>query len=156
MTSPDRQGGVLLQENHMGRIIRSVVGVVVGVVITIGLIIVFEAISAVLFPAPEGTNMADMEQMKAFIAGLPTIAFVLYLLFHGIATFCGAFVGAFIAGRSQISHALIIGAFPFLGAIINLAYIPHPTWFIAPALLAYPVTAFIGGTLAWWRQRPKK
>jgi uncharacterized membrane protein (DUF485 family) len=140
----------------MGRIIRSVIGVVAGIAITIVLIVIFEAISAVMFPPAEGTNMADMEQMKAYIAGLPTIALVLYLVYHGIATFCGAFVGAYIAGRSHIAHAMVVGALPLIGAIVNLAYIPHPTWFIAPALLTYPVTAFVAGVLAALKQRPKK
>ena len=76
----------------MGRIIRSVLGVVVGLAIAIGLIAVCDRISSLMFPVPEGTNIYDMEQMKAYIAGLPTIALVLYLVYHGIATLCGAFV----------------------------------------------------------------
>jgi hypothetical protein len=140
----------------MSRIVRSVVGVVGGIAIVVVLILAYEALSAILFPAPEGTNMADMEQMKTYIAGLPTIAFVLYLVGHGLATLCGAFVGASIAGKSPIAHAMVIGAWPLIGAIITLAYIPHPAWFIAPALLTYPVMAFLGGAAAWWRQRPRK
>jgi len=140
----------------MARIVRSVVGVVGGIAIVVVLILAYEALSAIMFPAPEGTNLADMEQMKAYIAGLPTIALVLYLVGHGLATLCGTFVGASIAGRSPIAHALVIGAWPLIGSIITMAYIPHPAWFIAPALLTYPAMALLGGAMAWWRQRPSK
>jgi predicted MFS family arabinose efflux permease len=111
----------------MGRIIRSVVGVVAGMAIAIALIIFFEAISGFMFPPPEGTNMADLKQMEEYIAKLPTVALVLYLVYHSIATFCGAFVGSTLAGRSYLTHALIVGALPLVGAIFNLMYIPHPT-----------------------------
>lgn len=103
----------------------------------------------VLFPMPSGMDMNDPAQLNAYIAGLPTLAFVVVLVAH----LGQAFVGGWVAARLGASHpmvlAMIIGGLSLLGGIANMMSVPGPAWLY----VELPLYLVVAGLAGWLEQR---
>ncbi len=125
------------------RILPVIVGLLAGWVAIFGL----EAISHILYPPPTDLGFTDKQAVKEFMQTLPTMAFVLLLISWMIGTFIAGMVGALLNNEAWKNSAIIIGVILALGSIINMTLIPHPTWLMIVASLAYVPTAYSGGRL---------
>lgn len=99
-----------------------------------------------LFPPPEGMDPMDMDALAAYVAGLPTTAFLIVLVAHLGQAFVGAGVAAVLAVHKR-TLAMLIGVLTLLGGVYNLMSLPHPTWMWIEVPL-YLVVAWAGGELA--------
>ena len=125
-------------------ILAVVVGIVVGGIVNMGIIM----ISGSIIPPPEGADLTTTEGLKAAMHLLEPKHFILPFLAHGLGTFAGAMLAAFIAATNKLKMALIIGACFLIGGIISAYMLPAPTWFIVLDLAgAYIPMAWIGGIL---------
>src|SRR5689334_19985681 len=115
---------------------RSVLAVVVGVIVTMGLIMGVETLCNTLYPLPPGLDASDHEAMGAYIGTLPLGALLVLLIGWAIASGAGAWVAARLAGRAPITHGLIVGAWFLAGAIMTMVMIPHPVWMMIGAIAA--------------------
>ena len=140
--------------------IRSIAGVVVGIVIAMALIGAFDVVNHSIYPPPEsitaaakkGDYAAVREAVNAWLPTAPLGALVLHPIGWMVGTFVGALAAAWIARRAPLVHALIVGAFPLLGTIVNLLMIPHPAWIVAAGIVGVPLAAIAAGLVA---PRPK-
>lgn len=139
----------------MGQIIRSVIGVALGLVTTFVVFMVLHFVGHAIWPM-EGVDMNDMKAVYAATGNMPAGALIFLLATYALGVFLGAFVAALIAGRTHLIHAFIVGGVFLLGGILELSMANFPSWFWVADVLVYPVAAFLGGTLAALRQRPKK
>ena len=102
-------------------------GLMVGMMVNMALI---EVNMRVVFPMPDGVDMADPEAFGAFIATLPAAAFILVIAAH----LGQAFIGGWLAARLGASHpmrlALIVGAVTLAGGVGALMMIPGPSWLV--------------------------
>ena len=116
-----------------------IAGLIAGSMVNMALVMLN---SYVLFPMPEGTSFSDPESMKAYIAGLPFLAFAVVLLAH----LGQAFVGGWVAARLGASHvmvlALIVGLLTLVGGIMNAMQLALPSWMY----IEFPLYL----VLAWW------
>ena len=127
-------------------ILRSILGVVVGLVLGSFLVGVLEFAGHIIFPPPPGMDPTSMESIREHLPNLPVGAFVSVLVAWTIGVFAGSLVSALIAGRASFIHAGIVGVI-FLGfCVLNLVMIPHPVWFLAATIVAVPL-ATLGGAL---------
>lgn len=124
-------------------IIAVVVGIVAGSMVNMALILLN---SYVLFPMPAGMNMNDPEQMNAYIATLPSSAFLVVLLAHLGQAFVGGWVAARLGASRPILLAMIVGVFTLAGGIFNLMTLDGPTWMLIELPL-YLVVAWLAGRL---------
>ena len=102
-----------------------VLGLFAGMAVNMGFIMLN---SYMLFPMPEGIDMNDPEQMNAYVATLPTAAFLVVLLAH----LGQSFVGGWVAARVGASR-------PMLLAPSRPARLPPPP--ALPPMQAGPVAA---------------
>ena len=72
-----------------------VLGLFAGIAVNMGFIMLN---SYMLFPMPEGMDMNDPEQMNAYVATLPTAAFLVVLIAHLGQSFVGGW-GCRVRGR---------------------------------------------------------
>jgi hypothetical protein len=123
---------------------KRVLAVLAGCIVAVLVIFVGEALSHLIFPPPSNVDLNNAEQLKALIESAPPMSLVLVLL----AGFLGAFVGGLIATMVMKTNdkiaALIVGAVLTILGILNLLMVPHPIWFIIPALLIYFIGAWLG------------
>ncbi len=119
-------------------------GLVVGFIVTAGI----QMMNYRLAPLPAGLSPTDVEGMKAYMANLPTVAFVIVLISHIMGTASACFMACKIADNRFTLLALILGGFFLVMGIINLLSIPHPIWFSAVDCLVYIPAALFGKWLA--------
>ena len=136
----------------MNPVVRSILGVVAGIVASFIIVACVEAVNLVVFPLPKGINMFDREALKAAMAAMPVTAKVVVLAGWAL----GAFVGTFLAAKISKNAALgiVVGALLLTAAVLNMLSMPHPAWFWAAAIVIYLVTTALGSRLGAGSQTP--
>src|SRR5262245_39714037 len=86
-------------------VMRSIVGVFVGVVVCVILISVIEYAASAVHPPPKGFDFNDPEQVRAHVENAPLSAMLLVLAGYAFGTFGGAYLAARVAGRAPLVHA---------------------------------------------------
>jgi ABC-type uncharacterized transport system permease subunit len=120
---------------------RRIGGVIVGIIAWFAIVQVGEFVVHKLYPPPSGYNMHNMEEIKRYVATLPTPAMVVVLVGQLVGTLVGAFAAAKI-GRGRVP-AYVIGALLLVAGVVSTFMIPQPLWFVVVELAGY-----IGATIA--------
>ena len=100
----------------------------------------------VLFPMPAGMDMADPDQMNAYVATLPFAAFLVVLVAHLGQSFFGGWTAARLSGSQPLPLAMVVGVLSLVGGIMNMMTIRGPTWMYIELPL-YLVVAWAAGKL---------
>src|SRR4051794_23269315 len=128
--------------------VRSIAGVVLGVLAAVLLIRASQlAALAVHPPAPGADLKNDPAAVKAHIDSAPPIALGLVLIGYTLGVFAGSWVAAEVAGWAPYAHAGLIAAFFLLASIMNLGSFDHPTWFAVINLSMIPPLALLAAWL---------
>lgn len=98
-----------------------------------------QALSAQIFPLPEGFDPTDTEALARHTATLPAGAWALAFGSEVLGAFLGALAAGSIAASHQRRFAAAIVGLALLGSIFNWTSFPHPLWFVVGQLVAYPV-----------------
>ncbi|MSR19012.1 MAG: hypothetical protein EXS00_07605 [Phycisphaerales bacterium] len=108
-----------------------------------------------LWPMPEGTDPQNVESMKLAIAAMPILAFVALLASYFVATAAGSFVAALICGNDgrHLAASMTVGLLFTVAAVMNLATVPHPVWFVALNVPEFMIAAGLGWRLSRARLR---
>lgn len=117
-------------------------GMIVGMAVNMGLIL----LNGAIFPPPPGTDMNDPAQMNAYVATLPTAAFLIVMAAHLGQSFVGGWVAARVGQSRPVLLAMIIGVLTLLGGIANMMMIEHPPWMYVELPL-YLAVAYGAGKL---------
>jgi len=127
--------------------IRNILAVIAGLAAGMAVNMALIMLNAhVLFPMPEGTDMSDPEQMNAYIATLPTAAFVVVLVAHLGQSFVGGWTAARIGASKPMVLAMIVGVLSLVGGVLNMMQLEHPTWMYVELPL-YLVVAWLAGRI---------
>ena len=124
-------------------ILAAIAGIIVGMVLNMGLI---QLNMQVFFPMPAGTDMNDPAQFNAFIASLPTQAFLLVLLAHLGQSFVGGWIAARLGASRPMLLAMIVGVLSLAGGIAAMFMIEGPAWMMIELPL-YLVVAWLAGRI---------
>ena len=127
----------------MRNILAVFAGLVVGSFLNMGII---QLNTLVLFPAPEGMDMSDTEQLAAHIATLPAAAFVVVIAAHLTQAFAGGWVAARLAASQPRRLAMVVGALSLVGGVAAFFMFESPTWMLVELPL-YLAVAWAAGTL---------
>jgi hypothetical protein len=125
--------------------IRSIVGVFIGLVVAFITVAVVEIANMVIFPPPAGFDVNDKAALAALIAEAPAYKLVLVPVAWFLAAVTGGWVAAKIAKRAALVHAFIIAALLTAIGVLNMLMIPHPAWFWAAGLAA-PIAGMLVAT----------
>jgi len=125
-------------------ILAVLAGIVIGGMVNMGLILLSNAV----IPLPEGVNPADVESLQANMHLFEPKHFIFPFLAHALGTLIGAFIAARFAVNHAMKLAIGIGVFFLIGGSINAMSLPVPTWFSALDLIvAYIPMAWLGGKI---------
>jgi len=113
-------------------------------------IMLVEMLAHQLFPVPAGVDVTDPEDLKTLVGRMPLAAQALIVGGWVLGAAVGGFTGNLIAQRPW--PALVVGALVALGAIANMAMIPHPLWMQLAGVLT-PLA--VGGLLFQAKRGPK-
>ena len=122
-------------------ILRRIGAVIVGMIVAFLIVAGAEGLAHKIYPPPPGTNMQDMDQVKAFVATLPLSVLLIVLAGWLLATFVATWLAARIAGTPIPGY--VVGALLLCAGIANAFMIPQPVWFSIASIVIY-----IGATWA--------
>lgn len=127
--------------------LRTVLGIFVGLVCGVLIIAGWESFVHKIFPPPQNLNFADKEAIQAMMQQMPLNSFLFILVGYGLAAFGGGAVATTIHASKKIMPAMVVAGLLMLAAAANFVMLPHPTWFIVVSMVAYPLFAFFGAAL---------
>lgn len=128
--------------------LRTIFGIVAGLMLGSVVNMAFVAISASVIAPPAGADMRTVEGLTAAMPRLEAKHFLFPFLAHALGTLVAALVAVSLVERHKMRIAFGIGGLFLAGGIAASMMIPAPTWFIALDLIvAYLPMAWLGATL---------
>ena len=125
--------------------LKRIASVLIGLVVCLAVIFLLEALSAMIYPPPSGTNIKDPESVRFMMGHMPDAAFLMVLLAYILGCFSGGMVASFISGRKKPTASIIVGCIVFVSGILNVVSLPgQPVWFIVVSFILYIPFAYIG------------
>ena len=132
----------------MNRIFRNIAAILAGALLGSAVNMGIIMMSGAIIPPPEGADVTTMEGLKASMHLFQPKHFIMPFLAHGLGTFAGALIAAWVAASHKMQFAIAIGVIFLIGGITNVIMLPSPTWFTALDLLgAYFPFAWLAGKL---------
>lgn len=132
----------------MNPLLRNILSVIAGAVVSSFVNGGIIAISSSVIPPPAGVDVTTMEGLKASMHLFEPKHFLMPFLAHALGTLVGAFIAALIAVNNKVRPAIIVAVLFLIGGIMNVIMLPAPTWFSAvDLLLAYIPMGLIGARL---------
>jgi hypothetical protein len=121
-------------------VVATLLGLLAGVLM-IGAI---EAVNSAIFAPDSPLDMNDPQAMKRFIAGLPTISFVVVAVAWGLGSFTASAIAKLITPNRRNLASGIVVAFFLLATLANLFAVPHPVWMWIAGSTIVPVAGALG------------
>lgn len=127
---------------------RDVTAAVIGVLVSMLTVMLFDWVSHLAFPPPAAVDPTDTESMIAYMKQAPVAGLSIVLAGYLAAAFGGTLVASLIGRSNTVYFAMIVGVLLLVGTITNLIMIPHPTWFVVSSIAGIIVfasaAAFVG------------
>lgn len=124
----------------------NLLSVILGSLITICLLIVFENLCGMLYVIPKDTLILSHDLFIQEIGQLPTSFFVTVIGCNGAACYIGGMLPVII-GDERLKWSIYIGLIVTIFAIGNIFLIPFPVWYKIVFLLHILPFCYLGGFL---------
>lgn len=137
--------------------LRTILGVIAGVVVMFGVIMGTEYLGHQVYPPPPGLdpmNPAHEQAFMQFIATMPVGAKAILVAAWTLGAFAGGFIAAKIAQHPRVA-AVIVALVVMSGVVMMMIRISHPSWVGALGLLLPIPAALFAARLAKPRAIPK-
>ncbi len=123
---------------------RNIGAGVAGVVIAMVAVWLVQLVGHAVYTPPEGLDPKNLEAMQAYVATLPLGAFLFVIASYFVGTLAGTCAACAIGTMLPRVFAILIGCLMLIATAMNVAMIPHPTWFIVAAVVAIFAGAWLG------------
>lgn len=123
---------------------RNIGAGVAGVVVAMLVVWLVQTIGHAVYTPPAGLDSENLEAMQAYVATLPLGAFLFVIASYFIGTLAGTCAACAIGTMLPRVFAILIGCLMLIATAMNVAMIPHPTWFIVAAVVAIVAGAWLG------------
>ena len=123
---------------------RNIGAGVAGIVIAMLAVWLVQLVGHAVYTPPAGLDSQDLDAMRAYIATLPLGAFLFVIASYFVGTLAGTCAACAIGTMLPRVFAILIGCLMLIATAMNVAMIPHPTWFIVAAVVAIFAGAWLG------------
>ena len=114
--------------------LRTVLGIIAGVLLAFAVLIGLEMAGHAAMPAPAGLDPTDPEDLKQMVAAAPLAAKAWVVFGWFVATLAGGWLARRLSGKGWAGW--VIAGLILLGGIANIMMIPHPLWMQIAAVAA--------------------
>ncbi len=128
-------------------VLTIIAGFILGSIVNMGII----SLSGIIIPPPAGTDVSDMESLKASMPFFEPKHFIMPFLAHALGTLAGGYVAAKLTSRHElrIKMAMGVGLLFLIGGVMTVFLLPAPMWYsVVDLVFAYIPMAFIGSKIA--------
>lgn len=122
-------------------------GTIIGALVGIICISLFEYLSVYLFPLPPDIDMQDINSISANMDSIPLVNLIAVSVGFALASFIAGFVCAKIKTHNPIIPLLSIGIILTILGFVNFLTIPHPLWMIVVGSATFIPMTFLGGKI---------
>lgn len=108
--------------------LRTILGIILGIVAAMISISGFESIGHLLYPPPPGLDPNDLAQLDSIVATAPVGAMAMLVAGWCLGTVIGSGIAARIARHPRV--AAVVVALVVMSGVIGMAFLlpSHPTW----------------------------
>ena len=128
--------------------LRTLLGIIVGLVTAMLLIFALEAAGMMVFPPPAGLQLNKEADLAQLVTQSSTGKKAWVVFGWALASFVGGWVAARIGRRYPRAAALSVAVLIMIGTVMNAMVIPHPMWMNALGVLLPVPLALLGARLA--------
>lgn len=114
--------------------LRTVLGIVAGVLLAFAVLIGLEMAGHAAMPPPAGLDPSKPEDLKQMVAAAPLAAKAWVVFGWFVAALAGGWLARRLSGKGWAGW--IIAGLILLGGIANIMMIPHPLWMQIAAVAA--------------------
>jgi hypothetical protein len=114
--------------------LRTVSGIIAGVLLAFAVLIGLEMAGHAAMPPPTGLDPGDPEDLKQMVASAPLAAKAWVVFGWFVATLAGGWLARRLSGKGWAGW--VIAGLILLGGIANIMMIPHPLWMQVAAVAA--------------------
>ena len=125
--------------------LRKILALVLGAVVAGSTVAGIEKLGHLAFPPPADLDWQDTAMVAAYVAELPSSAFMFVLAAWVTGAFLGSVVATLGAQHRSYIYAVVVTGLILAASIVNLVMISHPLWFTVATIVLEPVA----GYLAW-------
>lgn len=136
--------------------VRTVIGVVAGVVCLGVVVTLLQQVSTAMHPMPAGLDPMDPADAAAFaehVAAMPMGAWIVAMLSEVVGAAIGGLVAGTIARDALRGASGAVVGLATVGSVMNWAAFTHPMWFIVAQIVLYPVALM--SVWAWLSPRTR-
>ena len=130
--------------------VRTVSGILAGLVVAYVVLIAVELVGMQIFPQPAEMNPLDPESVRQHLGEISAGTFVTVLVAWGLAAMCGPMVTRKVAGEIPKWPALTVVALFAALCAYNLVVIPTPPWMIPAAVIVVVTSSVLAMRLTPW------
>jgi hypothetical protein len=127
--------------------VRSVLGILGGLMAGFWLILGVETIGSLIYPPSVLIDWNKPETIELAMKSAPVGQLIFVLVAWSIGTFVGSGITARVASSHKIIHGMVIGVFFQFAGIQQMRMWEHPTWFWFAGLSLFLPLAFLGARL---------
>jgi hypothetical protein len=100
--------------------LRKLAAAVVGIIVAIAAIQVVELLGHLVYPPPADIEFDNVEQVREFMASLPTGSILFVGAAWAVGTFLGTLAGALLSKSKPLPYAIVVGGIVLAGAATML------------------------------------
>ncbi len=135
--------------------IKNIIAIVVGIIASMIIIIIGEALVHIANPLPTTIDINDTEALKAHVANSPFSLHLLILLNYALACFVGGLIASSIAIDKKMNQAMTLGGI-FMGVGMFSLITLHPLWVVICSVFIFLPFAYMGGMMSLKMSEKKK
>ena len=124
--------------------LRTLAGILIGIIVTIVLVVAVEFLSSVVHPFPEDFGGSE-EEVCQHVERCPHWVLAMAVAAWTIAAFAGAWTAQRLGNLCSFA---VVSLLVLAALVMNLSMLPYPIWFKIATLLAIPIAMAAGGRLA--------
>jgi hypothetical protein len=124
--------------------VKQVFGIFTALVTAVLIIIMAQMIREGLYPQPISLNFDDKESLIKWVPKLPSKAFIIIAISHGLASFAAGLISSLVAGSSRMTVGMIAISIIFIAVMIYLFTYYFPVWFVITDTVVTAVLGFVG------------
>jgi hypothetical protein len=133
------------------RVLKSIGAVIAGFVAASVVMMIVESINGrVLYPglAKAAEGVTDREAIRAIFAGAPFGSLLVVIAGWVLGSVVGGWLTARLAGRSGVTHAIVLGVLLTCAGVANNLMLPPPAWFWVASVIVFLPCTWFGARLA--------
>lgn len=113
--------------------LRSVLGVIIGIISGFVVIYAVEHVGQLIWPVATELDLKDKAAAAAFLAGMPIGGLVTVVVAWILGAYTGSMVALLMSDRRRIA-GIIPAALIFAATVLVLFMLPHPLWMAVSGL----------------------